>query len=123
MITLQWIDNPLDEATFWSNLEGDLPEILGGAFGVLSKAIGMLADVSVPRNFRMADFARWDALRFSKELFRMAMTLAASQVEVSRPPRSGKGCRSIRLRAIPDTTVTTVTAVTPDSKSGDSNSL
>ena len=48
LITLQRINKPLDEATFWANFEADLPEILGGAFGVISKAIGLLPDVTIP---------------------------------------------------------------------------
>ena len=59
LVTLQRIDEPMDEATFWANFDADLPGILGGAFGVLSKAIQILPSVNVPKNFRMADFAKW----------------------------------------------------------------
>ena len=192
LVTLVRIKEPLDEATFWTEFQADLPGILGGAFAVLSKAIGILPSVPVPRQFRMADFARWgyaiaeaagwggarflaayerninrqheeavsasllsqailefmagrnewegtaselktqldpianstlgidptnrqsgwphDAARLSKELFRLAETLATSGVEVSRPPRSGKRGRLIGLMAIPDSTVTADTS-------------
>jgi hypothetical protein len=60
-----------------------------------------------------------DAPRLSKELFRLAETLAASGVEVSRPQRSGRGGRLLQLRLVPDSTGTTDTTVTGDSESGD----
>lgn len=59
LVTLVRIKEPLDEATFWTEFQADLPGILGSAFAVLSKAIGILPSVPVPRQFRMADFPRW----------------------------------------------------------------
>ncbi|HZA22214.1 MAG TPA: hypothetical protein VFA32_06355, partial [Dehalococcoidia bacterium] len=60
-----------------------------------------------------------DAARLSKEVFRLAETLAASGVLVSRPARTGKRGRAILLQAISDPSVTTDTSDTSDTKSGD----
>jgi len=58
-----------------------------------------------------------DAARLSKEVFRLAETLLGSGTEVSRPTRTGKRGRAILLRS--DSTVTSDTSVTSDSKTGD----
>lgn len=42
-----------------SNFEEDLPEILGGVFDVLSKAMAIYPTVKLDKLPRMADFARW----------------------------------------------------------------
>ncbi|MDA1127247.1 MAG: hypothetical protein O2913_00925 [Chloroflexi bacterium] len=59
LVTLSRINERQDEATFWDEFDSDLPRIIGGAFELLSKAVGILPDVSIPRRFRMADFAKW----------------------------------------------------------------
>ena len=206
LVTLQRINQPMDEATFWANFDTDIPKILGGAFELLSKALVMLpsVDLTKQKGFRMADFARWgyaiaegagwggmrflsayeeninhqheeavsasllvqavlvfmdnqdewegnatalktaldpiardslgidptnkrsgwpqDAPRLSKDLFRMATTLAASRIAVSRPTRTGKRGRLILLRVIPDSSVITDTVVIPCLGMGDTKS-
>jgi hypothetical protein len=64
-----------------------------------------------------------DAARLSKELFRMAQTLASQGVVVSRPKRTGRQGRRIVLSAVPDSTVTGDTTDTRDTESGDSGSV
>jgi hypothetical protein len=208
LVTLQRIpkERRLDEATYWQKFEADLPQILGGSFAILAKAIALLPGTTVEsipqlRSFRMTDFARWgyaiaeaagwggprflaayerninrqhkeavsasllaqailefmadrdewegpasllknqldliaqdslgidptnrrsgwpqDAARLSKEVFRLAETLADSGVLVSRPARTGKRGRAILLQTISDPSITTDTSDTSDTKSGD----
>lgn len=61
LISLERIDPScrFDEATLWKEFEKDKPEILGGIFDVLSKAIAIYPSVKLSTLPRMADFAKW----------------------------------------------------------------
>jgi hypothetical protein len=43
----------------WQEFEKHLPQILGGIFDTLSKAMAIYPNVKLPRLHRMADFTRW----------------------------------------------------------------
>ncbi|NTW15342.1 MAG: hypothetical protein HGA38_03155 [Candidatus Moranbacteria bacterium] len=47
------------EEEFWGDFEREKPALLGAAFDVLSKAMGILPSVKLKHLPRMADFARW----------------------------------------------------------------
>jgi len=48
-----------DEGRFWSELDKDKPQILGGIFAVLSKALMLRPQVKLASLPRMADFTLW----------------------------------------------------------------
>lgn len=204
LITLERIPEDLrrEEEELWPEFEGALPTILGGAFDILSRAMGIRRTVRLATKPRMADFAVWgyaiaeaadwggpaflaayerntkhqheeavaasvvaqavvafmedredwqgpasalkpkldevsvqqgidpkdrrsgwpqDAARLSKELRRLAETLAASGVAVSFPSQGSK--RSIRLRKLVKTTVGSVGAAGVDRESTDGEAL
>ena len=65
MIGLQGLneDSRQDEDAYWSAVNEVLPSIMGGAFDILSRAIGLLPEVNLKSrsrtDFRMKDFAKW----------------------------------------------------------------
>ena len=52
-------DQRREEVKFWSSFEAARPEILGGIFDTLSRAMAILPHIQVAQLPRMADFARW----------------------------------------------------------------
>ncbi|MFA5393619.1 MAG: DUF3854 domain-containing protein [Candidatus Ratteibacteria bacterium] len=52
-------DKRKEEAVFWAEFEEARPNILGGVFDVLSRAISIYPTINLPNLHRMADFTRW----------------------------------------------------------------
>lgn len=48
-----------EESIVWEEFNNDLPQIIGGAMTVLSKAMKIYPEVKLDRLLRMADFTRW----------------------------------------------------------------
>jgi len=66
--------NRVEEAKIWEEFEMSIPEILGGIFDVLSKAMSIFPTIKLHSLPRMADFARWgcaiaEALGFKSDEF------------------------------------------------------
>ena len=76
LLELERIDqnNRKTEKELYENFRNDLPQIIGGVFDVLVKAINIKPSISVQSLPRMADFAEWgcaiaQALGYSNEAF------------------------------------------------------
>jgi hypothetical protein len=61
LLPIHLIDNSArrEETDLWDKFDAAKPEILGGMFDVLSKAIRIYPEVKLAKKPRMADFARW----------------------------------------------------------------
>ncbi|NJD02653.1 MAG: hypothetical protein FIA99_08675 [Ruminiclostridium sp.] len=49
----------LEETQLWENFNADLPEILGGMFNIISKAIPIYSTSKLKKLHRLADFTHW----------------------------------------------------------------
>ena len=61
LITFMRIPDELrkEEEELWLDFEAALPEILGGAFDIIARAMALRPEISQGSRFRMADFTSW----------------------------------------------------------------